>query len=164
MSARESGTTEYVGPRALRLDLPMGQAQPSWWRWILGTIVAVLGSLLVCFALAKIVSSADPSIAGYPHFEFSDYSRLTIIGVLGACIGWPIVTLFSTTARRIYLGAAIIVVVVSFAPDLWILHQQQPLIGVATLALMHIGLGLVTYPAMVFIAPQRLRKTAPRSA
>jgi hypothetical protein len=127
-------------------------------------VVAVFGGLLVCFALARLVTSADPSIASYGHFQFSDYSRLTIIGVIAACIGWPIVTLLSTTARRLYLWAAILVVVVSLAPDLWILHLGQPVVGVATLALMHIGLGLVTYPAMVFIAPQCVRVAAPRSA
>jgi hypothetical protein len=163
VSTPEPTQPEYTGPRAFRLDLPKGQAQPSWWRWIIGTVVAVLGSLLVCFALAKLVSSADPSIAGYQHFEFSDYSRLTIIGVVAACIGWPIVTLLSTSARRIYLWAAIIVVLVSLAPDLWILHLGQPVVGVATLALMHVGLGLVTYPAMVFLAPQRLRITSSRT-
>jgi len=160
MSTPASPQPEYMCPRVFRLDLPKGQAQPSWWRWIIGAVVAVLGSLLVCVAIAKLVSSADPSIASYQHFEFSDYSRLTIVGVVSACIGWPIVALLSTTARRIYLWAAIIVVVVSLAPDLWILHLGQPVVGVAALALMHVGLGLVTYPAMVFLAPQRLRITS----
>lgn len=155
MSTPDARRDRYTGPRVLRLDLPWGSAQPSWWRWLIGTVVAVLGSLLVCFLLAKFVSSADPSIAGYQHFEFSDYSRLTIIGVIGACVGWPIVTLFSTSARRLYLWAAILVVIVSLAPDAWILHLGQPAAGVATLAAMHVGLGVVTYPAMVFIAPQR---------
>jgi hypothetical protein len=126
--------------------------------------VAVLGSLLVCFLLAKLASFADPGIAGYQHFEFSDYSKLTIIGVVAACVGWPIITLFSTSARRIYLWAAIIVVIVSLAPDAWILHLGQPAVGVTTLAAMHVGLGLVTYPAMVFIAPQRPATAAPRTS
>jgi hypothetical protein len=157
VSTSETARPRYVGPKSLRLDLPRGQAQPLLWRWVIGTVVAVLGSLLVCFALAKLASSADPGIAGYQHFKFSDYSRLTIIGVIAACVGWPLVTLISTSARRIYLWAAIVVVIVSLAPDVWILHLGQPAIGVATLAVMHIGLGVVTYPAMVLIAPQRVR-------
>jgi hypothetical protein len=157
MSKTETSTAEFFGPKVLRLDLPRGSAQPSWWRWILGTATAVIASLLVCLLLAKLASAADPGIAGYQHFAFSDYSKLTIFGVLAACLGWPVVTLLTTSARRIYLWAAIIVVIVSLAPDAWILHLGQPTAGVVTLVAMHIGLGLVTYPAMVFIAPQRAR-------
>lgn len=157
MSHTTTSENKFVGPKALRLDLPGGSAQPAWWRWVIGTIVAVIASLLVCFLLAKGVSAADPSLNGYAHFQFSDYSRLTIVGVVAACIGWPIATLLSSAARRIYLWAAIVVVVVSLAPDAWILHLGQPTAGVVTLVAMHVGLGLVTYPAMVFIAPQRVR-------
>jgi Family of unknown function (DUF6069) len=160
VSSNDTRRPEFIGPTVLRLDLPRGRAQPSWWRWILGTAVAIGGSLLICFVLVKLASTVDLGIAGYQHFEFSDYSRLTIIGVLAACVGWPVVTLLTTSARRIYLWAAIIVVVVSLAPDAWILHLGQPAAGIATLAAMHIGLGLVAYPAMVFIAPQRVRPGA----
>jgi hypothetical protein len=163
MSSIEPRRAEFVGPRVFRLDLPRGSAQPSWWRWVLGTFVAIGASLLLCLALAKLASAADPGLAAYGHFQFSDYSRLTIVGVLGACVGWPLMTWFSSSARRVYLYAAIVVVLVSLAPDAWILHLGQPAVGVATLAAMHIGLGLVTYPAMVFIAPQRVRSAPGRA-
>ncbi len=146
---------EFYGPQFLRLDLPRGRAQPTVWRWIIGTIVAVAGSLAACYVLALGATAMFPNLAGYQHFQFGDYSRLTIIGVIGACIGWPVVTWFTSSARRLYLWLAIIVDVVSLAPDAWILHQGQPPLGVATLIAMHIALGIVTYPAMVFIAPQR---------
>lgn len=141
--------------RVLRLDFPRGSAQPRLWRWIVGTIVAIGASLLLCAGLAAAAIAADPSLAGYGHFQFADYAKLTILGVFAACVGWPILTWLTTSGRILYLWAAILVVLASLLPDLWILHLGQPVAGVLTLMLMHVGLGVITYPAMVFIAPQR---------
>lgn len=162
MSTSGATRTRFYGPSALRLDLPRGTAQPSAWRWILGTVLAVGASLLACFLLAQGTIALYPSLAGYGHFQFGDYSRLTIIGVIGACVGWPIVTWFTTSARRLYLWSAVAVTVVSLAPDAWILHLGQPAVAVTTLVIMHVALAVITYPAMVFIAPQRLVRRAQR--
>lgn len=150
-------TTLLRGPAAFHLDLPMGRAQPRLWRWIIAAVLAIVLSVAACAALAAIGTAAFPSTAGYEHFQFADYTRLTIVGVLGAAIGWPIVTLLTTKAPRLYLWAAIAVTIVSFAPDLWILRGGQPAAGVAVLAVMHVAVAIVTYPAMVLIAPQRRR-------
>lgn len=160
MSAHGSSATRFYGPAVLRLDLPRGSAQPAALRWILATVIAVAGSLFACFVLALAATALDPSLAGYGHFQFSDYGKLTIIGVVGACVGWPIVTWFTTSARRLYLWCAIAVTVVSLAPDVWILHLGQPPAGVATLIVMHFALAVITYPVMVFVAPQRQRRAA----
>jgi hypothetical protein len=79
-----------------------------------------------------------------------------VIGVLAACFAWPLVTLLTTRARRLFLWIAILVTVVSLAPDAWILHLGQPAEGVAVLVAMHFALAVITYPALVFIAPQRV--------
>jgi hypothetical protein len=159
LNAPETTPQALVGPSSLRLDLPRGRAQPAAWRWIIATVVAVGGSLLACFALATAAMALFPALVGYEHFQFGDYSKLTIIGVVGAAVGWPIATWFTTSARRFYLWLAIAVTVVTLAPDAWILHLGQPPIGVATLVIMHLALALITYPAMVFIAPQRTIRT-----
>jgi hypothetical protein len=112
-------------------------------------------SLVACFGLARVAIARDPTLAGYGHFQFADYGRLTVIGVIGACIGWPLVAWFTTTARRLYLWLAIAVTVVGLAPDVWILHLGQPAAGVATLVAMHFALAIITFPAMVYLAPQR---------
>jgi hypothetical protein len=155
VSTSRTTPRRFFGPVALRLDLPRGTAQPPVWRWILATILAVCASLLACLGLAHLAIILDPALAGYGHFRFGDYSRLTIIGVIVACVGWPVVTWFTTSARRLYLWFAIAVTVVSLAPDVWILHLGQPTVGVATLIVMHFALAVVTFPAMVFLAPQR---------
>jgi Family of unknown function (DUF6069) len=157
VSSSGAQRVRFFGPAILRLDLPRGTAQPRAWRWVLGTIVAVGASLLACFGLAHLAVAIDPALSGYGHFQFSDYSKLTIIGVVVACAGWPILAWLTTRAGWLYLWSAIIVTVVSLAPDLWILHLGQPMGGVFTLVLMHFALAIITFPAMVLIAPQRAR-------
>ena len=79
-----------------------------------------------------------------------------MVGVVIACIAWPILTLVSSRAARpLFLTATVIVTIVSFAPDAWIMLKGQSAPAVLVLALMHIAVALVTYPALVTIAPQK---------
>jgi hypothetical protein len=87
------------------------------------------------------------------HFQFSDYAKLTIIGVLVACIAWPIVTRISSAPRWLFFRSAIAVTLVLLLPDVYILKQGQPARAVAVLMCMHIAIGLVTYNALVRLAP-----------
>jgi hypothetical protein len=164
MSSHDQQNAETLGTTAarapfFRLDMPGLRRQPSAWRWVVGTIIAIGLSLLACAGLVAVATHLVPSTIGYGHFQFGDYSKLTIIGVFAACVGWPFVVWITSRARLLYLWLAIVATVVSLAPDLWILHLGQPAAGVATLAVMHVALGVITYAAMVLIAPQR----APRS-
>ncbi len=139
----------------LRLDFPRGSAQPGPVRFVAATLIAVFGSVVACWATSTVTIALIPSIAGYGHLQFDDYTRLTVIGVLVASIAWPLVTLVSSRARRLFLWLAVVVTIVSLAPDLWILHQGQPTPGVVALMIMHFALAVVTYPVIVFGAPQR---------
>jgi hypothetical protein len=153
-----SGSNVTVGGRLgalARIDLPRGTAQPSLPRFVLATAVAVVGSLLACWLLAAAAQALVPSTRGYEHFRFADYAKLTIIGVVIACLAWPVVTWLSSQARRVFLVLAVLVTLASFVPDVWIGVHGQPAVGVLTLVLMHVALLLVTYPALVLIAPQR---------
>jgi len=141
--------------RFLKLDFPGGRAQPSPLRWVVATIIAVGLSLLACFGLAALGVAIFPSTVGYGHFQFADYSRLTIVGVLAACIAWPVVTLVTTRGRWLFFWLALVVTIVSLAPDAWILHLGQPANAVAILIAMHFALAFITYPALILIAPQR---------
>lgn len=145
---------------AAHIDLPRGSAQPSLWRFVVATLVAIIGSLLACWLLAAAAEQLVPATRGYEHFRFADYAKLTIIGVVIASLAWPVVTWFSSRARGILLVLAILVTVASFAPDVWIGMQGQPAAGVLTLALMHVALLVITYPALVLIAPQRTKRGA----
>ncbi|MCU1530422.1 MAG: hypothetical protein JWP75_4185 [Frondihabitans sp.] len=143
----------------MTFDLPGGRLQPRLLRWVLATVVAVALSLAACAVLAVLGQVVFPSTVGYPHFAFADYSRLTIIGVVLACVAWPIMTLLSSKAAGPFLLLTVIVTVVGLAPDAWILYKGQSAAAVLVLVAMHFALALITYPALVRIAPQRRHET-----
>jgi hypothetical protein len=136
-----------------KIDLSPQHRQPRWGRWVVATIVAVAGSLLADALIVKAGVAIFPSTKGYAHFQFADYSKLTVIGVLGAAVGWPIVTRISSAPRWLYLRLAVLVTAVLLLPDLYIWYVGQSGTAVAVLVVMHFAIALVTYNAMVRIAP-----------
>jgi uncharacterized protein DUF6069 len=137
----------------VRIDFKPKHAQPSMVRVLLATIVALVGSLAADAILVAIAKAVIPSTKDYSHFVFSDYGKLTVIGVIVACIGWPIVTRISSSPRWLFFRLAIAVTLVLFLPDLYILKQGQPAKAVAVLMVMHVAIALVTYNALVRLAP-----------
>jgi len=134
---------------------------PSRAEVILASLVAVVGSLVADMALVAVGTKVFPSVRNYGHFQFSDYAKLTVIGVVIACVGWPVVVRISSTPRWLFFRMAIVVTIVLFAPDVYIWHQGQPAKGVAVLMSMHLAIALVTYNALVRIAPtHRFRRQA----
>jgi hypothetical protein len=142
----------------LKVDFAPAHRQPSTARLVLATVVSLVGSLALDAALVAIGQAAFPSTKGYGHFRFSDYSKLTIIGVIIACVAWPVVTRISSAPRWLFFRLAIVVTLVLFLPDLYILKQGQPARAVAVLMCMHLAIALVTYNALVHLAPVRTRR------
>jgi hypothetical protein len=142
----------------LKVDFAPTHRQPSTARLVLATVVSLVGSLALDAALVAIGEAAFPSTKGYVHFRFSDYSKLTIIGVVIACAAWPVVTRISSAPRWLFFRLAIVVTLVLFLPDLYILKQGQPAKAVAVLMCMHLVIALVTYNALVRLAPVRTRR------
>jgi hypothetical protein len=145
---------------ALRLDFTPSGTQPGAARLVLATLVSIGGSLAADAALVAIGTRVFPSTKGYVHFQFHDYARLTIIGVVIACVAWPVVCRVSSAPRWLFFRLAILVTVVLLLPDLYILHQGQPARAVCVLMLMHLAIGLITYNALVHVAPARRRRPA----
>jgi hypothetical protein len=141
----------------VKVDFAPAHRQPSAVRVVLATVVSLVGSLAVDAALVAIGQAVFPSTKGYGHFQFSDYSRLTVVGVIIACLAWPIVTRVSSAPRWLFFRLAILVTLVLLIPDLYILKQGQPPKAVAVLMCMHLAIALVTYNALVHIAPVRAR-------
>jgi hypothetical protein len=139
----------------VKVDFAPAHRQPSWLRLLLATVVSVVGSLAADAVLVAIGQAVFPSTKGYPHFQFSDYSKLTVIGVVVACAGWPIVTRISSQPRWLFFRLAILVTLVLLLPDLYILVQGQPARAVGVLMVMHLAIALVTYNALVHLAPVR---------
>jgi len=136
-----------------KVDFIPDPTQPSWARLALATVVSLVGSLAADAALVALGTRVFPSTKGYEHFLFSDYAKLTVIGVIIACMAWPIVTRISSQPRWLFFRLAIAVTLVLFLPDLWIYLNGSPGRAVAILLLMHLAIAVVTYNALVRLAP-----------
>jgi hypothetical protein len=136
----------------LRLDIKASHRQPSVVRLVVATVIALGGSLAADAILVAIGTAVFSTTRGYVHFAFSDYGKLTVIGVMIACLGWPVITRITSSPRWLFLRLAVLVTVVLWAPDLWILDRGAPPKAVAVLMVMHLAIAFVTYNALVRIA------------
>jgi hypothetical protein len=139
-----------------RVDFAPTSGQPSPWRVGLATALSVGGSLLVDALLVIAGTAAFPSTKGYSHFHFADYARLTVIGVIIACAAWPVVTRVTSAPKWLFFRLAILVTLVLFVPDLWLLSKGQSPTAVAILMTMHVGIALVTYNVLVRVAAVKM--------
>ena len=139
----------------IRLDFAPGHQQPSSGQLALATAVALAGSLLADALLVAIAQAVFPASKGYEHFQFGDYGKLTVIGVLIACAAWPVTTRITSRPRSMFAAMAVLVTLVLWLPDVWILINGQPPRAVAVLFVMHLAIALVTYNALVRLAPVR---------
>jgi Family of unknown function (DUF6069) len=135
-----------------RVDFNPSHRQPAlgWVTAALGASIA--GSLAADAILVAIGTMVFPSTKGYGHFQFSDYAKLTVIGVVIACLAWPVVTRVSSDPRWLFFRLAILVTLVLWLPDLYILYRGAPGRAVAVLMVMHLAIALVTYNSLVHIA------------
>ena len=139
--------------RLVRVDFAPAHRQPSALRVLVALVISVVGSLAADALLVVVGEAIFPSTKGYVHFQFHDYAKLTIIGVVIACVAWPIVTRISSAPRWLFFRLAILVTLVLWVPDLYILYRGQPGRAVAVLMLMHLAIALVTYNCLVHTAP-----------
>lgn len=137
----------------VHLDFAPDHRQPSGARLVLATVVSIVGSLVADAILVVIAQTVFPATRGYVHFQFSDYAKLTIIGVVIACIAWPITTRITSQPRWMFFRMAVLVTLVLWLPDVYILINGQPGKAVATLFVMHLAIAVVTYNALVHLAP-----------
>jgi hypothetical protein len=119
---------------------------------VAATIVSIAGSLAADAALVAIGTAVFPSTKGYVHFQFHDYARLTVIGVVIACLAWPVVTRISSQPRWLFARMAILVTLVLWLPDLYILAKGESPKAVAVLMIMHLAIALITYNCLVHLA------------
>jgi hypothetical protein len=148
----------------VHLDFAPNHRQPSAGRLALATVVSIVGSLLADALIVVIAQAIVPGNKGYPHFQFGDYAKLTVIGVIIACVAWPITTRITSQPRWMFLRMAVLVTLVLWLPDVYILVKGQPAKAVAFLFLMHLAIAVVTYNALVHLAPVRaLRRPAHRA-
>jgi hypothetical protein len=147
----------------LRLDLASANRQPDTLRFVLASLCAIAASLAADALLVVVSEAVLPATKGYVHFQFADYSKLTVIGVVIACVAWPVTTRISSDPRWLFLRMAVVVTLVLLLPDVYILEQGQSAQAVAVLMVMHVAIGVVTYAALVLLAPARAGRPNPRA-
>ncbi len=153
--------------RVLRLalvDFAPAHRQPSAARVVAASVISVAGSLAADAVLVAIGTAVFPATRGYVHFRFSDYAKLTVIGVVIACLAWPVVTRISSAPRWLFLRMAVLVTLVLWLPDLYILANGEPPRAVAVLMVMHLAIAVVTYNCLVRIARVEPTEAARRPA
>ena len=100
----------------VRVDFSPRHRQPSALRVLLATIASIAGSLAADALLVVIGEAVFPSTKGFVHFQFSDYAKLTVVGVIIACLAWPVVTRISSAPRWLFFRLAILVTLVLWLP------------------------------------------------
>ena len=148
----------------VHLDFAPNHEQPQAGRVALAAVVSLVGSLLADAVLVVIAQALIPGTKGYVHFQFGDYAKLTVIGVLIACAAWPVTTRITSQPRWMFFRMAVLVTLVLWLPDVYILMKGQPGKAVAVLLVMHLAIALVTYNALVHLAPVRARRHQPQHA
>jgi hypothetical protein len=141
--------------RLFHVDFAPAGRPPSAVSVAAATAASIGGSLAADALLVTIGQAVFPSTRGYAHFQFPDYSKLTVIGVVIACLAWPAVTRISSAPRWLFLRMAVAVTLVLWLPDAYILALGAPPRAVAFLFLMHLAIALVTYNCLVHIAKTR---------
>jgi hypothetical protein len=138
-----------------RVDWTPSHRRPSVTRMAMATVVAMAGSLAADAILVAIATRVFPGTAGYEHFRFDDYAKLTIIGVVIGAAGWPVITHISSAPRWLYGWLTVLISVALFLPDLWLLIRGQPLTAVVVLMAMHVAIAVIICSTMVLVAPVR---------
>ena len=147
-----------------RIDFRPPQRPPAWRRVGLATLLALGLGAAGRRRHCRRRGPGSPSTQGYAHFQFHDYARLTVIGVLIACAAWPVVARCCSAPRWLFGLRAIVVTLVLFVPDFYILSKGQPAKAVAVLLCMHVAIALVTYNLLVHLAPVPVPRTRRRVA
>lgn len=139
--------------RVTRVDFKPSSRQPSIILTALGIATGVLLSLLVNMLIVHLAIGLWPALGDYEHFRLSDYGRLTVLGSLIACAGWPVLTRISSAPVRVYLLIAALGTLVLWLPDLYILLVlHEPARAVATLMAMHLAVPFVSCVSMLVVA------------
>ena len=141
--------------RRYRVDFEPIHQQPTPPSLLVATAVAIVGSLVADAVLVALGEAVFPSTRGYQHYQFGDYSKLTVVGVIIACIAWPIVTRITSHPRWVFFRMAIVVSAVLLLPDVAILARGDSAAAVLVLVLMHVAIAVVTYLALTRLAPER---------
>jgi Family of unknown function (DUF6069) len=133
-----------------------GGAPPARRRVMAAGLIAAAASLAADVVLASIGQAAFTVPASFGKFSFGTYALLTVLGVAGATATWAAVTRLSSRPRWLLTRLAALVTALFLIPDFLLLGTSgNPAGPVVILMLMHLAIAVVTYAALVKVAPAR---------
>jgi hypothetical protein len=113
-------------------------------------------SLLADIVLAAVGKAAFTVPASFGKFSFGSYSLLTVAGIAGATATWWAVTRLTSQPRWLLTRLAALVTALFLIPDFLLLGTPgNPAGPVTILMLMRLAIAVITYTALLKIAPVR---------
>lgn len=140
---------------------------PTQRRMVAAGLVAAAVSLAAGLTLATIGRAAFTVPASFGKFAFGTYALLAVLGVAGATATWAAVTRLSSRPKWLLTRLAALVTALFLIPDFLLLGMPgDPAGPVAILMLMHLAIAVITYTALIKVAPVRggPRSTRPADA
>ena len=131
---------------------------PTHRRVVAAGLAAAAVSLAADLMLATIGQAAFTVPSSFGKFAFGTYALLTVLGVAGAAATWAAVARLSSRPKWLLTRLAALVTALFLIPDFLLLGTPgNPAGPVAMLMLMHLAIAVITYTALIKIAPVRRR-------
>jgi hypothetical protein len=119
-------------------------------------LAAAAVSLAADVVLATIGQAAFTVPASFGKFGFGTYALPTMAGVAGATATWAAVTRLSSRPNRLLTRLAALVTAMFLIPDFLLVGTPgNPAGPVTILMLMRLATSLITYTALIKVAPVR---------
>ncbi|MFJ9381294.1 DUF6069 family protein [Streptomyces sp. NPDC101455] len=121
--------------------------------------LVLVGGVLIAFLLSSLVNALIAVLAhamGAPKdfdpLKLASYVSLTGLGVLAGAVGWGIVRRTSRNPEHLLRRLVPSVVVVSFVPDFFQLHEGG-VKGMVALLVMHVAVAVIAVQAYRTVMP-----------
>ncbi|MDQ2724613.1 MAG: hypothetical protein M3Y36_03870 [Actinomycetota bacterium] len=146
-----------------RIDLEPLRPPPSSRRIILAGVLSIVGSLIADALLVAAGKAILNPGAPFDKFNFASYATLTVIGVMGATVGWALLVRMTSQPRWFVIRAAVVVTVVLLIPDFAIL-PHDPTGPVVVLMTQHVAIAIITTALLLAVAPAGRGRSTPRAS
>jgi len=154
-----SSQRSFLAQRAARLTgngSASGATPPARRRVLAAGLAAAAVSLAADVVLATIGQAAFTVPASFGKFGFGTYALPTMAGVAGATATWAAVTRLSSRPNWLLTRLAALVTAMFLIPDFLLVGTPgNPTGPVTILMLMRLATALITYTALIKVAPVR---------
>lgn len=150
-SSRSQRAFPLTGTGLARQTVP-----PAHRRLAAAGLAAAAVSLSADAALVTIGRAAFTVPASFGKFSFGGYALLTMLGVAGATVVWRAVTRLSSRPKWLLTRLAALATALLLIPDFLLFGTPGNPVGpVVILMLMHLAVAIITYTALIKVAPVR---------